>query len=117
MEENLATLIRGNRMKKILYIIRYMTNHQRIIFIGPLGGGRVPTNGASVKNPYIVEDGVNGFLFNPESVDSMFESIKKMLNLTKNQREDMGTLNRRVCLERNTEEKFLKSYIDLIETL
>ena len=69
------------------------------------------------ENPYIVEDGVNGFLFNPESVDSMFESIKKMLNLTKNQREDMGTLNRRVCLERNTEEKFLKSYIDLIETL
>lgn len=32
-----------------------MTNHQRIIFIGPLGGGRVPTNGASVKNYYIVQ--------------------------------------------------------------
>ena len=69
------------------------------------------------ENPYIVEDGVNGFLFNPESVDSMFESIKKMLNLTKDQHEKMGNLNRRVCLERNTEEKFLQSYIDLTEAL
>ena len=69
------------------------------------------------ENPYIVEDAVNGFLFNPESVDSMFESINKMLNLTKVQREGMGALNRRVCLERNTEEKFLQSYIDLIEAL
>ena len=69
------------------------------------------------ENPYIVENSVNGFLFNPESIDSMFESIKKMLNLTKDQRKEMGALNRRVCLERNTEEKFLQSYIDLIETL
>lgn len=69
------------------------------------------------ENPYIVEDGVNGFLFNPESVDDMFESIKRMLNLTKDQRDEMGALNRRLCLERNTEEKFLQSYIDLIEAL
>lgn len=30
-------------------------NKHKIIFIGPMGGGGIPTNGASVKNYYIVK--------------------------------------------------------------
>ena len=32
-----------------------MTKDTQIIFIGPMGGGKIPTNGASVKNFYIAE--------------------------------------------------------------
>lgn len=32
-----------------------MENKNTIIFIGPMGGGGIPTNGASVKNYYIVK--------------------------------------------------------------
>ena len=30
-------------------------NKHKFIFIGPMGGGGIPTNGASVKNYYIVK--------------------------------------------------------------
>lgn len=69
------------------------------------------------ENPYIVKDGVNGFLFNPQSVESIYSSIRNILNLTNEERGMMGVKNRRCCQERNTEERFVRSYIDLIESL
>lgn len=69
------------------------------------------------ENPYIVEEGVNGFLFNPESVEDIANAIKKMAELTPEERHDMGMRNRQLCLQRNTEEAFLKSYVELIESL
>lgn len=67
------------------------------------------------ENPYIVEDGVNGFLFNPEGPEDIANAIKKMMNLTQTERHEMGIRNRKLCLERNTEDAFLKSYIKLID--
>lgn len=69
------------------------------------------------ENPYIVEEGVNGFLFNPESVEEIANAIKKMAELTPEERHDMGMRNRQLCLQRNTEEAFLKSYVELIDSL
>lgn len=69
------------------------------------------------ENPYIVEEGVNGFLFNPESVEDIAGAIKKMADLSFKERQEMGKRNRQLCLQRNTEEAFLKSYVELIERL
>lgn len=69
------------------------------------------------ENPYIVEGGVNGFLFDPRSVEDMVNAIKRMAELTPEERHDMGMRNRQLCLQRNTEETFLKSYVKLIDNL
>lgn len=69
------------------------------------------------ENPYIVQDEVNGFLFNPESPEDIAKTIKNMVNLSSNTRQEMGKRNRVLCLTRNTEEVFLKSYVELIESL
>lgn len=69
------------------------------------------------ENPYIVEEGVNGFLFNPENTDDIVTAVQKVLALSKEDRIRMGERNRQLCLERNTEEVFLKSYEELINRL
>lgn len=69
------------------------------------------------ENPYIVEEGVNGFLFNPEDPKDIARAIKKIIALSEEERWQMGMRNRQLCLERNTEEAFLKSYVELINRL
>ena len=69
------------------------------------------------ENPYIVEEGVNGFLFNPNKADDIVEAIRKMDALPAEERQKMGSRNRELCLKRNTEEAFLKSYEKLINRL
>lgn len=69
------------------------------------------------ENPYIVEEGVNGFLFDPKRPEAIADAINKMANLTHEERLEMGKRNRQLCLKRNTEEAFLKSYVELIEKL
>ena len=69
------------------------------------------------ENPYIVKEGVNGFLFNPANPNDIASVIKHMLSLSSEDWRQMGMHNRRVCLKRNTEVAFLNSYIKLIETI
>ena len=69
------------------------------------------------ENPYIVEEGVNGFLFDPKKPEAIADAINKMANLTHEERLEMGKRNRQLCLQRNTEEAFLKSYVALIDSL
>ena len=69
------------------------------------------------ENPYIVEEGVNGFLFDSKNPVEMADAIKKMVSLSYENRKEMGKRNRQLCLKRNTEEVFLKSYVELIEKL
>lgn len=69
------------------------------------------------ENPYIVEEEVNGFLFDPKNPVEMADAIKKMVSLSYENRKEMGKRNRQLCLKRNTEEVFLKSYVELIEKL
>lgn len=67
------------------------------------------------ENPYIIEDGINGFLFNPEQTEDIVSAIKRILSLSQEERRQMGARNRQLCLSRNTEDAFLKSYVELIE--
>lgn len=69
------------------------------------------------ENPYIVKEGVNGFLFNPKSAQDIANAIKRMLELSPEQRRGMGSCNRQLCLQRNTEKAFLKSYVKLINNI
>lgn len=69
------------------------------------------------ENPYIVEEGVNGFLFDPKKPEAIVDAIKKMVGLSYENRLEMGKRNRQLCLKRNTEDAFLKSYIELIGNL
>lgn len=69
------------------------------------------------ENPYIVEEGINGFLFNPEDPDDIARTIKQVVALSQEERQKMGRRNRELCLKRNTEERFLSSYVELIESL
>lgn len=66
------------------------------------------------ENPYIVEESVNGFLFNPEDPADIARAIRQMTSLSNEEREQMGKRNRQLCLERNTEEAFFKAYTELI---
>ena len=66
------------------------------------------------ENPYIVEEGVNGFLFNPEKAEDIANIVRQILSLSPEERRQMGKRNRQLCLERNTEETFFKSYVELI---
>ena len=69
------------------------------------------------ENPYIVAEGVNGFLFDPEKPEAIADAINNMVNLTYEERQEMGKRNRELCMTRNTEEAFLNSYVDLIDRL
>lgn len=69
------------------------------------------------ENPYIVEEGVNGFLFNPENEDEIVNAVRKMVALSPAERQEMGKRNRELCMTRNTEEAFLNSYAELINSL
>lgn len=69
------------------------------------------------ENPYIVEEGVNGFLFDPQKPEAIADAINKMANLTHDERKEMGKRNRQLCLKRNTEDAFFKSYVELINSL
>lgn len=66
------------------------------------------------ENPYIVEDGVNGFLFDPTSIEEIVDSVIKICSISKEERIAMGKSNRKLCLERNSEEVFIQSYLKLI---
>lgn len=69
------------------------------------------------ENPYIVSEGVNGRLFDPHRADDIARAIQQMASLSVEQRMEMGRRNRQACLERNTEEAFLKAYTRLFEDL
>lgn len=68
------------------------------------------------ENPFIVKEGTNGFLFNPERVEEMVFAIEKVVCLSNEERIFMGMRNRELCLKRNGKDSFVKSYINLIES-
>ena len=69
------------------------------------------------ENPYIVEEGVNGFLFNLEDPVDIARVSRQMTSLSTEEREQMGERNRQLCLVRNTEAAFLHAYEQLIKNL
>lgn len=66
-------------------------------------------------NPYLVEDGVNGFLFNPMSIESMVTAISEFCKLDEGQIRSMGNESRKKALEICSPDTFVNKYIALIE--
>lgn len=65
-------------------------------------------------NPYIVQDGENGVLFDPRDIDDIAESLCRLIDLSLRQRQEIGILNREKVLQTNSEEAFLKAYLSLL---
>ena len=66
-------------------------------------------------NPTIVEDDVNGFLFDPQNEDDMLVKIERMLNLPREQRERMGRKSREIAEKKFSAETFVNKYLEIIE--
>lgn len=67
-------------------------------------------------NPLIVEDTVNGFMFNPTDIDEMFISINKFIGLPPEEKKKMGKISRELAEKKFSEEVFIQKYIELIES-
>lgn len=66
-------------------------------------------------NSLMVHDGENGFLFSPNNEDSIFEALKKFLELSSEERIEMGVKSRELANELFNAERFVNSYINLVE--
>lgn len=66
-------------------------------------------------NSVMVEDGVNGLLFNPEDEGSMVTTINNFLGLSYNQRQAMGEASRRKALELFDSQRFANSWLEIVE--
>ena len=56
-------------------------------------------------------------MFDQKKPKAIADAIKKMVSISYENRQEMGKRNRQLCLQRNTEEAFLKSYVELIDSL
>lgn len=62
----------------------------------------------------IVEDGYNGYLAEPKSVESMLEIVDKFLNLSKDQKKRLGENGRKKAVEQFDERIVIESYLNEI---
>ncbi|WP_303014629.1 glycosyltransferase family 4 protein [uncultured Bacteroides sp.] len=65
-------------------------------------------------NSHIVKDKENGFLFNPNDVSSIVIALKKILQLEVSELHSIGQKNRDKVIKENSEENFVRKYIDLL---
>lgn len=66
-------------------------------------------------NSIMVKEGVNGFLFNPTSEDEIVTALLNFINLTYQQKVDMGNKSRDIAETLFDRNNFVNSYIKLIE--
>lgn len=66
-------------------------------------------------NSTIVEDGVNGYLFDPYNIMDIVQAFRKIYSLSTNQREEMGTKSREMAVVKFSKKTFVNKYIKLIE--
>lgn len=68
-------------------------------------------------NPIIVKEGYNGFLFNPYDVKSIASAMTKLVGLSASEFRRMGENSRKRALELFDLNKFVDSYIRIIEAM
>ena len=66
-------------------------------------------------NSTMVQDGFNGYLFDPTDVKSMCSAFIKFFQLNDDERDKMGKNSRLIAEKLFDKERFINSYIDLIE--
>lgn len=75
----------------------------------------LPALGSRVSDiPYIMEDGKNGYIFNPKDVDDMAEKIIKYLDLNAQTKSRMGKHSETLSSARFLKKSFLDQYLQLI---
>lgn len=72
-------------------------------------------SGNVCDNANIMEDGKNGFLFDPFNSDDIADKICKFIRLPKEEKELFGRNSRLLSLEKFNEKNFISKYIKLIE--
>ena len=65
-------------------------------------------------NAKIMEDGRNGFLFDPKDVDSIADTIRKYYDISESEKFQMGIRSREIAIDKFSEEVFIKKYFSLI---
>ena len=68
-------------------------------------------------NPMIVEDGENGFLFDPLDVADIEAKIKQIITMKPEDLRQMGRKSREMALTKFSTKKFVENYIELIENI
>ena len=66
-------------------------------------------------NAFIVEDGVNGILFNPEDPQNIAVAIIRYIECMHPNRDEVGVRNREKIIGLCTKDAFVKSYMELID--
>ena len=64
--------------------------------------------------PKIVQDGMNGFLFNPLSIEDMVNTIQRYIELPNFKKIEMGEKSREISIGMFSMEKFLSNYLELL---
>ncbi len=65
-------------------------------------------------NPLIVEEGVNGFLFNPNRTDEIYKALKKIIEMPPAIRNQMGKKSREIALAKFSNKMFIDKYKSLL---
>ena len=65
-------------------------------------------------NPRIVDEGLNGMMFNPAYVDDIYDIMKRFILLSDIERKEMGINSRLLAEKRFSEDVFVNKYIKLI---
>lgn len=78
--------------------------------------GKVVLCGDVSDNGLMVHNGENGYLFDPTNIDSMISAFKQFFSLSIPEIESKGTNSRIIAEELFNKERFINSYIHLIES-
>jgi glycosyltransferase involved in cell wall biosynthesis len=74
----------------------------------------ITTNSVGCKD--VVIDGVNGYMVEPNNLESLKNAVSKMINLTAQQRSEMGAMGRKIAEKKYDEkiviDKYLKVLVD-----
>ena len=66
-------------------------------------------------NGIVVENGINGILFDPLNVNSICDSISQFVNMSDGEKREMSKRNREKALSLFSEDVFVNKYIEIIE--
>lgn len=131
--EKLSSLIQELGIKKVLHlhdkisdVSSEMTKCDAVILPSLFEGfsntiseticcGRPCICGNVADNGIMVHDGINGYLFNPEDIEDMSQTIIKFLKLSNEERATMCKESRKIAESLFNKRLFTDKYVDLIE--
>ena len=65
-------------------------------------------------NPKIIQDGENGLLFDPHSVEDIADTIIRFINLDIDTKKTMGEKSRQIALSLFSPNAFVEKYLNIL---